>query len=81
MSMICALVFVADDEIAQLLAEPESICDFLDQERTSTDLAEARSGTQNRQAKRSTIAILGAILDGLDQVPVWLESYASQCGA
>lgn len=41
MSMISILVFASDEEIRQLLAEPESILEFIEQERTSTDLDKA----------------------------------------
>src|SRR6186713_1811719 len=41
MSMISILVFASDDEIRQLLAEPERIEDFISEERTSTDLDKA----------------------------------------
>ena len=44
MSMISILVFASDDEIRQLLAQPESIYDFIEEERTSTDLDKAWHG-------------------------------------
>src|SRR5204863_4376074 len=44
MSMISILVFAPDDEIRQLLQQPEGIHDFLDEERTSTDLDKAWHG-------------------------------------
>ena len=44
MSMISILVFASDDEIRQLLAEPERIEDFISEERTSTDLDKAWHG-------------------------------------
>ena len=44
MSMISILVFANDDEIRQLLAEPERIEDFISEERTSTDLDKAWHG-------------------------------------
>jgi hypothetical protein len=34
-SMISILVFAGDDEIRQLLSQPESIYEFIEQERTS----------------------------------------------
>lgn len=44
MSMISILVFASDDEIRQLLSEPETIDEFLEQDRTSTDLDKAWHG-------------------------------------
>lgn len=44
MSMISILVFASDDEIRQLLAEPDGIYAFLERERTSTDLDKAWHG-------------------------------------
>jgi hypothetical protein len=44
MSMISILVFASDDEIRQLLAEPERIEEFISEERTSTDLDKAWHG-------------------------------------
>ena len=44
MSMISILVFASDEEIRQLLAQPESILEFIEQERTSTDLDKAWHG-------------------------------------
>ena len=44
MSMISILVFASDDEIRQLLSQPESIYEFIEQERTSTDLDKAWHG-------------------------------------
>src|SRR5512137_2747770 len=44
MSMISILVFASDEEIRQLLAQPESIYEFIEEERTSTDLDKAWHG-------------------------------------
>ncbi len=44
MSMISILVFASDEEIRQLLAQPESIHEFIEEERTSTDLDKAWHG-------------------------------------
>jgi hypothetical protein len=44
MSMISILVFATDNEIRQLLADPERIEDFISEERTSTDLDKAWHG-------------------------------------
>ena len=44
MSMISNLVFATDEEIRQLLANPECIEHFLGEERTSTDLDKAWHG-------------------------------------
>src|SRR5690242_14594616 len=44
MSMISVLVFASDEEIRQLLAQPEGIEEFIDVERTSTDLDKAWHG-------------------------------------
>ena len=44
MSMISILVFASDEEICQLLAEPERIEDFISEERASTDLDKAWHG-------------------------------------
>ena len=42
--MISILMFASDDEIRQLLENPESICEFIEAERTSTDLDKAWHG-------------------------------------
>ena len=42
--MISILVFASDDEISQLHSQPESIYEFIEQERTSTDLDKAWHG-------------------------------------
>jgi hypothetical protein len=44
MSMISVLVFASDEEIRQLLEQPDNISDFIEQERTSTDLDKAWHG-------------------------------------
>ena len=44
MSMISILVFASDEEIRQLLDQPDSIYEFIEQERTSTDLDKAWHG-------------------------------------
>jgi len=44
MSMISILVFASDGEIRQLLDQPDSIYEFIEQERTSTDLDKAWHG-------------------------------------
>ena len=42
--MISILVFASDDEIRRLLAQPWSIYEFIEEERTSTDLDKAWHG-------------------------------------
>ncbi len=69
--MICALVFVTDDGIAQLLAEPESICDFLDQERTSTELDKAWHGIH---------WLLSGLADGGEEPLCYLLTGGEQVG-
>lgn len=71
MSMISILVFASDDEIRQLLAEPERIEDFISEERTSTDLDKAWHGIH---------WVLTGSADGGDEPHCYLLAGGEQVG-